>query len=154
MEPSPEELAIMTNAARWLAGAALLLWLTGIAPAQNAAPATAPAAPTAAAPAKEAAAPPMPEPGSGPQDKCIAQKEGFTRLGKGIGYAMQLTNKCEARLKCKVYAQLSSAKGSSRGHGTLILAPQSKGAAATKTFAMRAKMAGGMIQLSRACKVF
>jgi hypothetical protein len=141
----------MTQAIRCLAGIALLLSFAGAAAAQDK-PAAEPAPAATPAPAAEAA--PTPEPGAGPQEKCIAQKEGFTHLGQGIGYAMRLTNSCEARLKCKVYAHISNAKGETRGHGTLVLATKSKGEAATKTFEMKVKMAGGMIQLSRECAVF
>ena len=95
---------------------------------------------------------PSPNRAKARKPKCIAQKEGYTHKGKAIGYAIQLTNLCEQRMKCKVYAHLSNASGESRGHGTLVLAPKSKGAAATKTFEMKTEMDSGMAELSRECK--
>jgi hypothetical protein len=138
---------------RCLAGVALMACLTGAAAAQDK-PAAAPG--QAVEPAQAGQTAPAPEPGEGPQAKCIAQKEGYTHKGKGIGigYAIQLTNLCEQRMKCQVYAHLSNARGESRGHGTLVLAPKSKGTAATKTFEMETSMDSGMAQLSRECKAF
>jgi hypothetical protein len=141
----------MTPMTRCLAGVALILCLTGAVAAQDK-PAVAPR--QAVEPAQAGQTARAPEPGEGPQAKCIAQKEGYTHKGKAIGYAIQLTNLCEQRMKCQVYAHLSNARGESRGHGTLVLAPKSKGAAATKTFEMKTSMDSGTAQLSRECKAF
>ncbi len=139
----------MTPTTRCLAGVALMLCLAGATAAQDK-PAAAPG--QAVEPAQAGQTAPKPEPGESPKPKCIAQKEGYTHKGKAIRYAIQLTNLCEQRMKCKVFAHLSNARGESRGHGTLVLAPKSKGAAATKTFEMKTEMDSGMAELSRECK--
>jgi hypothetical protein len=138
----------MAPMTRCLAGVALMACLTGAVAAQYK-PAVAPGQAVEPAQAGQTA----PAPGEGPQAKCIAQKEGYIHRGKAIGYAIQLTNMCEQRMKCQVYAHLSNARGESRGHGTLVLAPTSKDAATTKTFEMKTSMDSGMAQLSRECKV-
>ena len=51
-------------------------------------------------------------------------------------------------------ANVTGAKGTSLGHKGLTLGAKSSGAAATQTFTMRVKAAGGTVQVSRDCKVF
>ena len=130
----------MTHAIGRLAGAALILCgcFTG-ASAQNAA---------------SQEPPPQAEPGMTAQSACIAQNSSWARQGRGIAFAIELTNKCEQRLKCRVFAYVTSAKGAAQGHGTLLLAPKSKGAAATQRWSMKVKMAGGSAQSARECRVF
>ena len=123
------------------AGAALMLFglLTGAALAQNASGQT---------------PPPVAEAGTTAQGDCLTDNGGFKRQGNNAVYTVELENKCEQRLKCRVYVNVSSAKGSAQGQATLILAPHSRGAAAMKSYALKVKMLGGMAQSSRECQVF
>ena len=127
-------------AIRRLAGAALILCgcLTA-ASAQNAA-------------GQEPA--PQAEPGTTAQSACISENDGWTRQGRGIVFSVELTNKCEQRLQCRVFAYVTSAKGAAQGHGTLRLAPKSKGQAAAQSWSMKVKMSGGSSQSARECRVF
>ena len=84
--------------------------------------------------------------------ECIATSGDYVTRGKAVTYVITLENKCEQRLKCIVDAYVVGAKGPASGHTTMILAPQSQGAAAKKSYAMKVKAAGGMAQLSRDCK--
>jgi hypothetical protein len=97
---------------------------------------------------------PVAEPGTTAQSNCLTQNSGWTREGRGIGFTIELVNKCEQRLKCRVFAYVTSAKGAAQGRGTLVLAPAAKGAAATKHWSMPVKMSGGSAQSARECRVF
>ena len=132
--------AVQRLAIRRLAGAALMLCgcLTA-ASAQNAA-------------GQEP--PPVAEPGTTGQSACIAENDSWIRQGRGIAFAIALTNKCEQRLQCRVFAYVTSAKGAVQGHGTLRLAPASKGQAATQRWSMKVKMSSGSSQSARECRVF
>ena len=96
---------------------------------------------------------PQPDPGTTGQSKCISEDENYKRNGNSVVYVIALENKCEARLKCEVYAYVVSAMGPSQGRTTMILAPSSQGAAAKKSYAMKVKMVGGSAQIARACRV-
>jgi hypothetical protein len=96
---------------------------------------------------------PKPDPGTTAQGNCISEDDGFHRDGKRVTFVITLTNKCEARIKCEVFAYMVSAKGPSSGRATLILATKSKGDAARKSYAMKVKMASGSVQSARECKV-
>ena len=98
--------------------------------------------------------PPKADAGTTIQVACIDQNDAFKTSGKQAVFTIELINKCEQRMSCRVYAYLTSAKGALQGQGTLKLAPKSKGAAAKQIFTMRAKMAGGMSQSTRECRVF
>jgi hypothetical protein len=128
----------MTDAAKCLAGAALILCLASLAVAQTAAPEPAP----------------TPDPGTTGQSKCISENDHYIRLGKGVSFEIELTNKCEARIKCQVFVYITSAKGPAQGHGTVVLAAKSKGAAAKGSYRMKVKMNGGSSQSTRECRVF
>jgi hypothetical protein len=106
----------------------------------------------AAAPSTEPA--PKAEAGTTAQSACIAENDGWVREGRGVGFAIELTNKCEQRLKCRVFAYVTSAKGAAQGNGTLVLAPASKGPAATKHWSMTVKMSGGSGQTARECRMY
>ena len=133
----------MTNTAKYLAGVALILGgvFASAALAQN-------------APAAGQEPPPVADEGTTSQLKCIADSSGFKRSGDSATYTIELANKCEQRLKCRVYAYITSSKGPVQGHATMILAPKSSGAAAKKSYVMKVKMMGGMAQSSRECRVF
>jgi gas vesicle protein len=133
----------MTNTAKYLTGVALILGgvFASAALAQN-------------APAAGQEPPPVADEGTTSQLKCIADSSGFKRSGDSATYTIELANKCEQRLKCRVYAYITSSKGPVQGHATMILAPKSGGAAAKKSYVMKVKMMGGMAQSSRECRVF
>jgi hypothetical protein len=98
--------------------------------------------------------PPKADAGTTGQLKCISEEDNFVRLGKGVGFRVELTNQCEQRITCKVFVYITSAKGSSQGRGTIVLAPKSAGAAAKNSYTMRAKMNGGSSQSARECRVY
>ncbi len=98
--------------------------------------------------------PPVADAGTTGQSKCISEEDHYVRLGKGVGFRIELTNKCEQRIKCKVFAYITSAKGAAQGRGTIVLAPKSRGAAAKNSYTMKAKMNGGSSQSARECRVF
>jgi hypothetical protein len=131
----------MMHIAKPIAGVALILGgcCAGAALAQN--------APAAQAP------PPVADKGTTAQSQCIADSGGFKQSEEGAAYTIELANKCEQRLQCRVYVYVISAKGPAHGHATLVLAPKSRGAAAKKTYALKVKMLGGMAQSTRECRV-
>jgi hypothetical protein len=97
---------------------------------------------------------PTPEPGTTGQESCIGQTEGYETHGRVVTYVITLSNKCDKRMRCEVFAYLTSAKGPALGHGVLRLGPKSSGANATRTYTMRTRMAGGSAQLARECRVY
>ena len=97
---------------------------------------------TAAAPAKSALA------------GCITATANFKAEDKRAYFIVALENTCEQRLSCEVFANIRTARGSKRGHGTLVLAAKSAGAEAKKSYRLRVKVAGGMAQVERECKAY
>ena len=132
----------MTNAVRRLAGAALILSASFAAAAQ---------AQTAATGQEP---PPQADAGTTGQLKCIDEDDHYTMRGKQPTLVIELANRCEQRLKCRVFAYVTSAKGAAQGRGTVVLAPKSHGAAAKQSYTMKVKMIGGSSQSARECKVF
>ena len=104
------------------------------------------------APADGQQPPPQPDKGTTPQLNCISQKSQYTQDGKAVFYVQTFENKCEARLRCKVFAYLINARGATQGRSTLTLAPKSGGAAATKAWTLKVKGAGGSAMLARECR--
>ena len=100
----------MPQAAKCIA-AALILGFAAAAQAQTVAPAGEPA--------------PKAEAGTTAQSKCISEDDNYVRLGKGVGFRIELTNRCEQRITCKVFVYITSAKGPAQGRGTIVLAPKS-----------------------------
>jgi hypothetical protein len=137
----------MTNAAKLLAAAALLLCGCFSAAAET-------QTQTLSVPVSGQEPPPVADPGTTGQLKCISEDDHYVRLGKGVGFRIELTNLCEQRIKCKVFAYITSAKGPAQGRGTIVLAPKSRGAAAKNSYTMKAKMNGGSSQSTRECRVF
>ena len=127
----------MTNAARLLAAAAVMLCAAPVV-AQN-------------APGQEP--PPHADPGTTIQASCLDENDTFTIRGKQPIFVIEMTNKCEQRMSCKVFVYINSAKGPAQGKGTIVMAGKSKGAAATGRFSMKAKTNGGSSQSTRECKV-
>ena len=131
----------MTHAARSLAiaGAVLCGIFAAAAMAQN-------------APASGQIPPPAPKPGETAQDDCVTENDHYKMKGKTPTFTIELENKCEQRLTCKVFVFVTSAKGMAQGRGTLVLAPKSAGAAAKKIYSMKVKMIGGSSQSTRECR--
>lgn len=109
---------------------------------------------TAPADGQAAEPPPKPDPGTTSQLNCIEQSSDYKQIGKSLFYVQTFTNKCEARMKCAVFAYLLNARGPSHGHTTLILGPKWEGAAAKKSYALKTKGAGGFSTSDRECRVF
>lgn len=129
----------MTNSTPCLAAAALILCgLTGAAAAQN-------------APAEPA---PQADAGTTVQEKCLDENDHYSRNGKQPMFVIALENKCEQRLRCRVFAYVTSAKGTALGRGTITVAGKSHGAAAKGSFSMKVKMIGGNSQSTRECRAF
>jgi len=128
---------------RWLAGAALA-----------AAVITAGAAMFASAdePAPKAAAPAGA--GKSALEGCITDTANFKAEDKRAFFIVALENTCEQRVKCEIFANIRTARGSRRGHGTLVLAAKSSGAEAKKSYRLRVKVAGGMAQVERECRAY
>jgi hypothetical protein len=84
--------------------------------------------------------------------KCVASKTDWKQNGKAVAFVIELQNSCEVRLKCTVEAYVVGSRGPAQGQGTLILAPKSKGAASTRSYALKVKSAGGMANVSHSCK--
>jgi len=83
----------------------------------------------------------------------LHQREKYTGGGSQMFYRIGVTNKCEQRLKCAVFAYLVSGKGPSHGHTTLIFGPKSSGAAAAKVFEVKVKAIGGLGTTTREWRV-
>jgi hypothetical protein len=106
------------------------------------------------APAAGQEPPPVADPGTTSQYNCISDEGKYIGHGKSVVYRIELTNKCEQRLKCRVFAYTISSKGPAHGNTTLILAPKSRGAAATQAYPLKVKAVGGLATVSRECRVF
>jgi hypothetical protein len=113
---------------------------------------TAASAQTAPAPEQEPL--PVPDRGTTSQLNCIDQKNEYNTSGKNHFYVQTFENKCEARLKCAVFAYLLNARGPTQGRTTLILGPKSQGPAAKKSYALKVKGVGGFSTADRECRVF
>ena len=85
---------------------------------------------------------------------CITDSSGFRAEDKRAYFIVALENACEQRVTCEVFANIRTARGSKRGHGTLVLAAKSAGAAAKTSYRMRVRVAGGMAQVERECKPY
>jgi hypothetical protein len=129
---------------RYLAGAALAAAVITAAAAMFAS-AQEPAPKVAAAAA---------EPAKSALDGCITDTANFKAEDKHAYFIVALENACEQRVTCEVFANIRTARGSKRGHGTLVLAAKSAGAEAKKSYRLRVKVAGGMAQVERECKAY
>jgi hypothetical protein len=94
------------------------------------------------------------EPAKSPIAGCISDSSNFKAEDKRAYFIVALENACEQRVTCEVFANIRTARGSKRGHGTLVLAAKSAGAEAKKAYRMRVKVAGGMAQVERQCKAY
>jgi hypothetical protein len=121
---------------------------------------------TAAALAQDTGAPPAlpqnPLPGTPPPaapsrsvdlQACLQETGDYVVHGRTVDYVIGITNTCERRLRCEVFANVTGVRGTTLGHTVMILGPASSGAGAKKSYVMRVKAAGGIAQVSRECKV-
>lgn len=83
---------------------------------------------------------------------CLQETGDFITRGKAVIYVIAITNTCAKGLHCDVSANVTGAKGSSLGHTVMTLGPAGS-TTAKKTYDMRVKAAGGIVQVSRDCKV-
>ena len=83
---------------------------------------------------------------------CIEETGDYVTHGNAVTYVIGLENKCDKRLKCKIYAYVVGARGPASGETTMVLGAKSSGAA-KQSFAMKVKSAGGMAQVSRDCRM-
>jgi hypothetical protein len=137
----------MINAKSISVAALLLCGFIAAASAQNA-PASGQEPPAASGQTP----PPTAEPGATAQASCIDENDGYEMRDKQPTFVITLENKCEQRLSCQIFANISSARGSAKGKTTMVLGPKSSGAAAKKSYAIKVMMMGGMSQSDRACK--
>ena len=142
--------AMNGSASVWFA----LVLCAGLASAASAEDAAAPSA-TSQQPATETP-PPPPSANTAAAEAapCLEETDDFKTLGRKFVFVIGLTNACEKRFKCKVYANVTGARGSSLGETTMLLGPKSSGAAAKKSYAMKVKAAGGTGQVSRRCEAY
>jgi hypothetical protein len=113
-------------------------------------PAPASAQPTSAQPA--AVQPAAPDPAKEIQ-ACLQETGDYVTHGSAVNYVIGLTNACNKRLRCEIFANISGARGSSTGHTIMTLGRASDRGAAKKTYEMPVKAAGGIAQVSRECRV-
>jgi hypothetical protein len=104
------------------------------------------------APAAESA--PKADPGKTIQANCIDENDHYVMRGKTPTFVITFENKCEQRLRCRVFAFVMSARGLTQGRGTIVVTAKSSGAAAKNSYAMKVKMIGGNSMSDRECKMF
>jgi len=91
---------------------------------------------------------------AGASKNCAGISADFQTAGKRMSFVIALTNTCQQRLKCEVFAYVVGARGPASGHAVLVLGAKSSGAAAKKSYALPVKAEGGTAQISRDCKPF
>jgi hypothetical protein len=121
---------------------ALSLCFASAAVAQNAPAPASPVAPPVAAPSPPANL-----------QKCLQETGDYITRGKAIFYVIGITNTCNTRIRCMIYANVTGARGTSLGHSVMILSPAGSGDDAKKSYDMPVRAAGGIAQVSRECKV-
>lgn len=97
-------------------------------------------------------APATPDAGQAEKTACITDTSGFKMQGKTPVYEMTLQNSCAERVKCRVFLNVETARGSTRGEATLVLDGRKQGAPPTKSYALKVKMLSGTAQGARECK--
>jgi hypothetical protein len=127
----------------------LCLAVAAVAPAQEAARASV----QDPLPASAAAAPTPPAaPRAGDLQACLKETGDYVTIGRAVLYVIGIANTCDQRLRCEIFANVTGVKGSSLGHTIMVLGAAGSGAAATQTYSMRVKAAGGTTMVSRDCK--
>ena len=121
---------------------ALSLCFASAAVAQNAPAPAPPVAPPVAAPSPPANL-----------QKCLQETGDYITRGKAIFYVIGITNTCNTRIRCMIYANVTGARGTSLGRSVMILSPAGSGDDAKKSYDMPVRAAGGIAQVSRECKV-
>jgi hypothetical protein len=136
-----------------LLASAVCLAAAAVAPAQEAASASALSQDSLSGPAAAASAQPSPAaPHAADLQACLKETGDYVTIGKAVLYVIGIANTCDQRLRCEIFASIAGAKGSSVGHTVMTLDAAGSGAAATQTYSMRVKAAGGIAQVSRDCK--
>jgi hypothetical protein len=97
--------------------------------------------------------PPVPDKGITSQFNCVDENGKHMGTRNHLFYRVEMTNKCEQRLKCQIFAYAVASKGPSQGRATLVLASKSRGAP-TQIYDFKIKGTGGLITVSRECRVF
>ena len=90
--------------------------------------------------------------GTTAQAACLDEQDGYKLRRKHPMFVIELTNKCETRMICKVYAFVISAHGTAQGHGTIRLAAAAPGQPSKGTFTMKAKAMRGSSHSDRECR--
>jgi hypothetical protein len=101
----------------------------------------------------KAESPPVADKGTTSQLDCVVENNEHMGERNHMFFRIAMSNVCEQRIKCKVFAASYSSKGLSFARATLVLAPKSKGAP-PQTYDFKVKGAGGMTSTSRECRVF
>jgi hypothetical protein len=86
----------------------------------------------------------------GPQaaeDRCVSDSTRFKAEDRRAYLIVTLENKCAHRITCAINARVRTARGNTKGHGTVALAPR-----AAAVYRLRVKAAGGMAQVERQCR--
>jgi hypothetical protein len=84
---------------------------------------------------------------------CLQQTGDYVTRGSTVLYVIGIANACDKRLRCEIFANVTGSRGSSLGHTVMTLGAAGSGPAATQTYSMHVKAAGGIAQVSRECKV-
>lgn len=148
-----EESVCTVPTLKLLLAGALCLAAAAVAAAEEVA--TASALPQTPLPGLAAAVPAPPSPAApraADLQACLKETGDYVTIGKAVLYVIGIANTCEQRLCCEIFANIAGAKGSSVGHTVMTLGAAGSGAAATQTYSMRVKAAGGIAQVSRDCK--
>ena len=96
---------------------------------------------------------PVADKGTTSQINCVVENDEHMGERHRQFFRIAMSNNCEQRIKCHVFAASYSSKGPSFGRATLVLAPKSKGAP-PQIYDFKVKGAGGMTSTSRECRVF
>ena len=96
---------------------------------------------------------PVPAPAAAADlQSCLQETGDYVTRGSAVIYAIGITNTCDKRLRCEIFANISGAKGTSLGHTVMTLGPAA-GGAAKQSYEFRVKASGGVAQVSRQCRV-
>jgi hypothetical protein len=104
------------------------------------------------APAPQTGAPALPSDLQACLQACLQETGDYVTRGRTVFYVIAVTNNCNARLRCEIFANVTGVKGTSLGHGVMVLGPAGS-TTSKKSYDMRVKAAGGIAQVSRECKV-
>jgi hypothetical protein len=110
--------------------------------------------PAGQTPPAEQPKPPEPDRGTTSQINCIDQNTETTGNRGSFAIVTVLENKCEARIKCRLYIHAVHSKGDTLGRATLTLGRKSEGAAAKRTYVLKVPSAGGMTTSTRECRAY